>query len=348
MAIPRVFISSTCYDLSEVRDTLVTFINSFGFEAALSERGDIFYHPDLHTHECCIREITNCHLLVLIIGGRFGGTYNADTNKSIVNAEYEAARQLNIPVFTFVKKNVLNDHAVYERNKSNKADIVYPSIEKNEYAKHIFEFINQVRRSPVNNGLFDFQFSRDIEELLKKQWAGMFYELLADRASKAKLESANQTLSQLNTMSKKIEELVENIYRRVDETQADTVIEALDRKAEVLSFFRKIENIVGHSIIFEVEIDEIMKIPLNQSWYDWLAKVPGFEIIKDVDIHGANKTKANMLAHLESKRIIAPISGDLLNEDKKENEECRRKFESFKHFNEEERRKILESIALPF
>ena len=37
----------------------------------------------------------------------------------------------------------------------------------------------------------------------------MFYELLADRASKAKLESANQTLSQLNTMSKKIEEVFE-------------------------------------------------------------------------------------------------------------------------------------------
>ena len=100
MAIPRVFISSTCYDLSEVRDTLVTFIQSFGFEDTLSERGDVFYHPDLHTDKACMREISNCHLLILIIGGRFGGTYITDTSKSIVNAEYEAARQLKIPVFT--------------------------------------------------------------------------------------------------------------------------------------------------------------------------------------------------------------------------------------------------------
>ena len=344
MAIPRVFISSTCYDLSEVRDALVTFIKSFGFEDALSERGDVFYHPDLHTHESCIREISNCHLLILIIGGRFGGTYTADTSKSIVNAEYEAARELNIPVFTFVKKDVLNDHKLYERNKSN-ADIVYPSIEKKEYAKHIFEFINVVRKSPINNGLFDFQFSRDIEVLLKKQWAGMFYEFLLDRTNKTKLESANQTLSQLNTMSKKIEELVENIYRKVDETQANTVIENIDRKAEALSFFNSIEKKARGLIISNKDIDKIMKIPNNQTWYNWLANWPFFEIIKNVVCENG---KSDVLGHVETRFIIAYIGGDLSDENKRENEEYRKKYESFKTFNKSERKKILESLEIAF
>lgn len=344
MAIPRVFISSTCYDLSEVRDTLVTFIKSFGFEDALSERGDVFYHPDLHTHESCIREITNCHLLILIIGGRFGGTYTADTSKSIVNAEYEAARELNIPVFTFVKKDVLHDHKLYERNKRN-ADIVYPSIEKKEYAKNIFEFINVVRKSPVNNGLFDFQFSRDIEELLKKQWAGMFYGFLSDRANKAKLESANQTLSQLNTMSKKIEELVENIYRKVDEAQADTVIESIDRRAEALSFFNYIKEQARMPILHNKDIDKIMKIPISQEWYDWMANWPDLEIIAEV--HDENRV-ADILGHSETKRVIAFIKGELSEKEIKENEEYRRKFESFKTLEEPERREILESVSIHF
>lgn len=344
MAIPRVFISSTCYDLSEVRDALVTFIKSFGFEDALSERGDVFYHPDLHTHESCIREISNCHLLILIIGGRFGGTYTADTSKSIVNAEYEAARELNIPVFTFVKKDVLNDHKLYERNKSN-ADIVYPSIEKKEYAKHIFEFINVVRKSPINNGLFDFQFSRDIEVLLKKQWAGMFYEFLLDRTNKTKLESANQTLSQLNTMSKKIEELVENIYRKVDETQANTVIESIDRRAEALSFFKDIEKVVGHDILYDVELDKVMKISINQAWYNWMANWPDFEIVNNVEIGGKRK---NLLVNSETRRVVACISGDLSDRDKRKNEEYRKKYESFKTFNKSERQKILKSLAIVF
>lgn len=344
MAIPRVFISSTCYDLSEVRDALVTFIKSFGFEDALSERGDVFYHPDLHTHESCIREISNCHILVLIIGGRFGGTYTADTSKSIVNAEYEAARELNIPVFTFIKKDVLHDHKLYERNKNN-VNITYPSIEKQEYAKNIFEFINVVRKSPINNGLFEFQFSRDIEEILKKQWAGIFYEYLSDKANKSKLESANQTLSQLNTMSKKIEELVENIYRKVDEAQADTVIENIDRKAEALSFFNSIEKKARGLIISNKDIDKIMKIPNNQTWYNWLANWPFFEIIKNVVcVNG----KSDVLGQVETRIVIAHIGGDLSDENKRENEEYRKKYESFKTFNKSERKKILESLAIVF
>lgn len=344
MAIPRVFISSTCYDLSEVRDALVTFIKSFGFEDALSERGDVFYHPDLHTHGSCIREISNCHLLILIIGGRFGGTYTADTSKSIVNAEYEAARELNIPVFTFVKKDVLSDHKLYERNKNN-SDIVYPSIEKQEYAKNIFEFINVVRKSPINNGLFDFQFSRDIEELLKKQWAGMFYEFLLDRANKAKLESADQTLTQLNTMSKKIEELVENIYRKVDEAQADTVIESIDRKAEALSFFDSIEKKGKRAIIKYKDIDKCMKIPIKQAWYSWMANWPNFEIITDV--HDKSRV-VDVLGHSETKYVIAFIKGELSEKEIKENEGYRRKFQSFKTLEEPERREILESLAKSF
>lgn len=328
MAIPRVFISSTCYDLSEVRDALVTFIRSFGFEDTLSEKGDVFYHPDLHTHESCIREITNCHLLILIIGGRFGGSYIADTSKSIVNAEYEAARELNIPVFTFVKNDVLHDHRLYEKNKNKK-----------DNAKRIFEFINAVRKSPVNNGLFGFQFSRDIADLLKKQWAGMFYEFLLDRENKAKLESGNQTLSQLNSMSKKIEELVENIYRKVDDTgKADTVIETIDRKAEALSFFDAIEKALGSPLICLGDVGKIMRISLNHTWYEWLCGVPGILMASILTMDGRS---TEVLYHSEKNRDIAHIRGDILDVNKKENEEYRTKFESFKALGKEDRKEIL-------
>ena len=74
----------------------------------------MFYHPDLHTHDSCINEIGNCHLFVLLIGGRFGGTYVTDPAKSIVNAEFTAARERNVPVFTFVRRDVLDDHRLYQ------------------------------------------------------------------------------------------------------------------------------------------------------------------------------------------------------------------------------------------
>ncbi|TEB41597.1 DUF4062 domain-containing protein, partial [Flavobacterium circumlabens] len=116
MANPRIFISSTCYDLSQIRDNLSEFITSCNYETVLSERGDIFYHPDLHTHECCVNEIENCNMFILVIGGRFGGNYISDPKKSITNAEYEAARVKNLPVFTFIKREVYEDHRLYQKN----------------------------------------------------------------------------------------------------------------------------------------------------------------------------------------------------------------------------------------
>ena len=65
---------------------------------------DVFYHPDLHTHESCIHEISNCQLFVLIIGGRFGELSNIDKIKSITNAEYDAARELNIQFLHISKR----------------------------------------------------------------------------------------------------------------------------------------------------------------------------------------------------------------------------------------------------
>jgi hypothetical protein len=131
MAVPRVFLSSTCYDLAQVRDSLHSFIVSFGFEPCLSDRGDVFFHPDLHTHESCLKEVSTCQLLVLLIGGRFGGSYVANPSRSITNAEFAAAKDLNIPVFAFVKRDVFEDHRVYERNKRNEIldRIDFPAIE---------------------------------------------------------------------------------------------------------------------------------------------------------------------------------------------------------------------------
>lgn len=90
MATPRVFISSTCYDLKYIRENLKYFIRTLGYEPILSEEGDVFYNPSLHTHEACLSEVSSCQMLVLIIGGRYGGEFK-ESVKSITNFEYEAA-----------------------------------------------------------------------------------------------------------------------------------------------------------------------------------------------------------------------------------------------------------------
>lgn len=230
MAIPRVFISSTCYDLGEVRDGLLSFIQSYGLNPVLSEKGDVFFHPDLHTHESCLHEVENCDIFILIIGGRFGGTYVADQKRSIVNAEYESAKKFNIPVFTYIKRGVYSDHHVYEKNKSNKTvskTIKYPSIESQKYSTPIFEFINQVRRASINNGITEFECGKDIQNHLCKQWAGMLFEYLAERQKQKGIEVTNKLIDNLSMAVKKSEELLKKIYQQYDEN-VEEVVENID------------------------------------------------------------------------------------------------------------------------
>jgi len=281
MAFPKVFISSTCYDLGEVRDSLYSFIKSLYYEPVVSEKGDIFYHPDFHTHESCINEIENCDLFILIIGGRHGGSYVSDITKSIVNAEYEAAKRLERPVFTFVKQNVYDDHRLYQRNKSKKIidEIDFPSIEKDQHAKYIFEFINDVRLAKVNNGFFSFDYAKDIVELLGKQWSGMMYDFLNER-NKLKNQSKTKTLLEnISLANKKTEELIENIYKKLDEAKAPEIISNLDDEIKAQKF---LNSVLKFYEIENFDSERVIKIPetdfSDMNYVDFLIKILGFEI----------------------------------------------------------------------
>ncbi|MEH7356711.1 DUF4062 domain-containing protein, partial [Neobacillus drentensis] len=108
MASPKVFISSTCYDLKYIRENIKYFVRTLGYEPILSEDGDVFYNPQSHTHDSCLDEIPNCQMFVLIIGGRYGGEFKG-TQHSITNAEYKEAIKQKIPVFTLVEQGVYSD-----------------------------------------------------------------------------------------------------------------------------------------------------------------------------------------------------------------------------------------------
>jgi len=239
MAAPKVFVSSTCFDLGEIREQLKIFIKSYGFEPVLSENGDVFYHPDLHTHESCVHEVSNCQLFVLIIGGRFGGKYVYDKDKSITNAEYVAARERKIPVFSYVRDVVLNSHNMFTQNKKKEfvADIDYPGIEKQEHALDIFRFIDDVRKAPSNNAFERFNSFHDIESHLRKQWAGLFYDLLKSREVKAQIDVTNHLVSNLAASSQKLEELVKSLYLSSSGDEAAKEIELIEVFSGVEAFY---------------------------------------------------------------------------------------------------------------
>lgn len=277
MANPRVFISSTCYDLSEVRDNLIEFIQSFGFIPVLSERGDVFYHPDIHTHDSCLNEVSNCDLFILMIGGRFGGSYDADKKKSIVNAEYTTAKDNKIPVFTFVKRGVYSDHHFFTKNKTKEhiAEMDFPSMDKREDAEKIFEFIDEVRKSDVNNGFFSFEFAREIVDLLRKQWSGMFYDFLQDRKHNEQQRITTNLLTNISDANERVKELVKRLYRQLDESGADEVFEEVESLSEAKKFIDECYDLLDD---MRKMIDPSVGLEGFDRWYDYFAKAIGGKV----------------------------------------------------------------------
>lgn len=345
MATPRVFISSTCFDLAEVRDSLISFCQGFGFDVALSEKGDVFYHPDLHTHESCVSEISNCQLFILIIGGRFGGKYRIDPQKSITNAEYISAKELGIPVFTFVKESVLADHHVYQKNKGKKfsKEIEYPSIENQFYAENIFEFIDIVRNSNVNNGFFPFRYARDLHENLRKQWAGMFFDFLSKREVTNQLKSTSESITNLSIASKKIEELIKQIYRQVDSAGAEKSILAIDEESNAIKFFERISKLIEDPIFIHPDKVESLIEKCPKNWWDFLLKLDGFEYISGMI--SSDERVTDGLVHTSSMTFVSDIHGDLNSKEEKKFNEIKMEYDHFLKSDTSLKRKILEKYS---
>ena len=69
----NIFISSTCYDLSQVRQDLRDFISNLGYNPIISEQNDFPIEPQLDNWENCINAVKEyADIFVLIIGNKYG------------------------------------------------------------------------------------------------------------------------------------------------------------------------------------------------------------------------------------------------------------------------------------
>lgn len=163
MAKPRIFLSSTCYDLSDARAALTTFLEGFGFEVLNSQKGAFGVAPKVHSHDACLEMMENADYVVLIIGGRRGGTY-VGSEQSITNEEIKAAQKLDRPVIAFIDKKVDNLRPMFRKNPG--ADY-RPTVDD----VRIFDFIDYVASGHEDNWLHPFDDVAGIIDTLRSQFA---------------------------------------------------------------------------------------------------------------------------------------------------------------------------------
>lgn len=338
MAIPRVFISSTCYDLKHIRENLKFFVKTIGYEPILSDEGDVFYSPYNHTHDSCLKEVETCQLFILIIGGRYGGEFK-DSDKSITNSEYKEAVKHNIPIFTLVERGVYSDHHLYGRNKKdnpNFKEIIYPNIDD----IRIFDFIDEVRKNIKNNAIHPFQNFSDMEKYLQKQWAGMMYDFLVEKNREKESKLTNKLLSDITLASRKTEELVKFLLKQTndDKVAINKEIEDIDNKIEAEKFFDLIKEQFEINVLPEIDIEELRNKELtNISWIEFLGFLGFYSTIEYTE-------------EIESTVLWPPFDGiglaieDETEEKFEKNEKFKKLFNSYKKLDLKDKTDILNKL----
>lgn len=284
MAQPRIFISSTCYDLQEIRFQLRTFIEDFGFIPVMSEFGDIFFDYQKHIQDSCKDEIEKSQLFILIVGNNFGSIYYKQKDlksvpDSVTMQEYRKAIESDIYKHIFINKFVDYDYKNFQKSLNKyiashleKNDIDEAQLDdtlttlKNDFNnsypfpqesyKFIFNFLDIVYSLKTNNAIITYESFEDIKDSLRKQWAGFMYDSL----TKSKSVSVNL----VQTIGEKITR-VENQIRLLAEGQiskqsgASKITFDISKLAQELNLaeFTKIKKEV------HIMLDRLLEVEIN-------------------------------------------------------------------------------------
>ena len=197
MARPRVFISSTYYDLKSIREDLDRFIRAVGYEAIRHEMGHIAYGNEDRPEAYAYREIESCDILISIIGGKFG-TQAAGSDYSISQKELKKAFDIGKQVYIFVEKSVHSEFGYYKVNK-DVPGVRFTAVNDPK----VYAFLEEIYLLPKGNPIFSFDTGMEITEILREQWAALFQRLLLQQMSKSQtslteeLQRSLQTVDQL-------------------------------------------------------------------------------------------------------------------------------------------------------
>ena len=184
---PSVFVSSTMYDLGDLRAGLQQFVEALGWKAVLAEHSSFSVDTSETTVENSLRNVReNSDIFVMVVGARYGSV-DPDSDKSVTNLEFLEARVSGVPVYVFVDSGVLAQLRVWHDNPEADFSSVVDTT-------RVFEFIDSFYRS---GGVWTFPFSTagEIVDTLLTQFAYLVRDALEVRKITGQREEATEAAS---------------------------------------------------------------------------------------------------------------------------------------------------------
>lgn len=248
---PKIFVSSTYYDLKYIRENIEKLVRDLGFDSILFESGDVTFEHDKPIDSSCYKEVTNANMLLLIVGGRYGSEaitngfedYSKKYDKyytSITKNEFLTAKDKGIPIYVFVDNNVLTEYETFKKNKD-----VYYQLEKEASTKklnfafvdsaNIFEFIYDLYLTGLP--IYRFNKYEDIEIQFRMQISGLLYLYLEGLIEKKNDEKVAQSVDSMMNLMERMEKMVQSVGKKVLEDDPEILNKIMNEQNQSIVLF---------------------------------------------------------------------------------------------------------------
>ncbi|GAA3746081.1 hypothetical protein GCM10022422_32950 [Flavobacterium ginsengisoli] len=187
-----IFISSTDYNLIDLRAELAQYLTDLGYKPILSS-SDGFHDnsPELEPWESCLQVLQSTYVMVLVIDGKYGEKFEwknfasiiGERNVSPTHAEYLFAHKTKMRMLVFIRKELMTYYQIYRTTLKNlKGD--KEKVKENlslSLPKHIafetLEFIQEVKTSSPIPWIKQFENVTEIKREIQKKMLNELAEL---------------------------------------------------------------------------------------------------------------------------------------------------------------------------
>jgi hypothetical protein len=192
--IPNIFISSTVADLRYLRDGLRDAVVDLAYLPVMSEHGEVGYLNPTTAADSCYKTVKQCQLVVLIVGKRYGSCES--DGLSVTHKEFRAAKELDIPIITFVESQVLCYREVYEADPEA---AIWDSFNGMDNPRKTFSLLDEIGGSVTYNARIPFAGVAEAKRILKIQIADFVGDILNDTIRPIRSE-VQEVLAEIKTI----------------------------------------------------------------------------------------------------------------------------------------------------
>ncbi len=170
----RVFISSTAYDLLDLRAELALGLSELGISPILSDDklSDFRVEPNANSIETCLTNLRSCDEVLVLLDRRYGPSLAKAgfDDLSATHLEYRTARDKGIPVRFYVRDRTVGEYATWKKNGRSE-NVKFEWVEA-QNDRRIFGLLEEHSKlhasSPVSNWFDTFINSLDLKTAVAK------------------------------------------------------------------------------------------------------------------------------------------------------------------------------------